>query len=80
MPAIGITGGIATGKSVFCTELRRLWPAAEFFDADQAARALTDHDPEVRRLLGETFGADIYSSEGDLNRAQLRTIVFADPG
>ncbi|MEO5719897.1 MAG: dephospho-CoA kinase, partial [Chthoniobacterales bacterium] len=41
---------------------------------------LTDHDPEVRRLLGETFGADIYSSEGDLNRAQLRTIVFADPG
>ena len=79
MPAIGITGGIATGKSVFCEELHLLLPSAIFFDADQAARDLSQSDPEVRELISEAFGAGIYSPEGDLNRAQLRSIVFADP-
>ena len=79
MPAIGITGGIATGKSAFCGELRRLLPLAEFFDADRAARDLTNQDAEVRALIAEAFGAGIYSGEGDLNRAGLRSIVFADP-
>ncbi len=78
MPAIGITGGIATGKSALVAELRRLLPEAEFFDADQAARELTDRDPEVRALIASEFGPEIYSPEG-LNRAALRTIVFADP-
>ena len=80
MPAIGITGGIATGKSAFTETLRTLLPAATFFDADQAAHDLTARDAEVRRLIEDTFGADIYSAEGHLNRAALRTIVFADPG
>ena len=38
MPAIGITGGISTGKSTFCDCLREIIPAAKFFDADRAAR------------------------------------------
>jgi dephospho-CoA kinase len=80
MPAIGITGGIATGKSAFSEALRVLLPRATFFDADSAARDLTDGDAEVRRLIEEAFGPDIYSAEGHLNRAALRTIVFADPG
>lgn len=80
MPAIGITGGVATGKSAFCAELRARLPAAVFYDADQAARELTDSDPEVRELIAAAFGPAIYSAEGHLNRAQLRTIVFADPG
>lgn len=79
MPAIGITGGVATGKSAFCAELRRLLPAAEFYDADKAARELTDRDPEVQSLITQTFGAGIYSTDGHLNRARLRSIVFADP-
>ncbi|MDQ2660017.1 MAG: dephospho-CoA kinase [Verrucomicrobiota bacterium] len=79
MPAIGITGGIATGKSAFVEKLRVLLPRAEFFNADYAARELTDHDPEVRELIGTAFGREIYSATGDLNRARLRTIVFADP-
>lgn len=79
MPVIGITGGIATGKSAFCEHLRRLLPDAQFFDADQAARTLTDRDPEVQGLIAQVFGSEIFSAEGHLNRAQLRTIVFADP-
>lgn len=78
MPVIGITGGIATGKTAFSQLLRLHLPAAEFFDADQAARELTDHDPEAQFLIAQTFGPEIYA-EGHLNRAALRAIVFADP-
>jgi dephospho-CoA kinase len=78
--AIGITGGIATGKTAFTLLLRELLPGATFFDADVAARDLTDHDPEARALIAETFGRDIYSADGHLKRAELRAIVFADPG
>jgi dephospho-CoA kinase len=46
MPAIGITGGISTGKSTFVECLRELLPVATFFDADEAAHALLDR-PEV---------------------------------
>jgi dephospho-CoA kinase len=77
MPAIGITGGIATGKSSFLACLRELAPQARFFDADIAARELADRDPEVRGLIGKEFGPAVYSSEG-LNRGAVRAIVFAD--
>ncbi len=79
MPAIGITGGIATGKTAFTKLLRELLPAATFFDADRAAHELTNGDPEARALIARTFGSDVYSPGGDLNRAGLRAIVFADP-
>ncbi|MBA3386133.1 MAG: dephospho-CoA kinase, partial [Chthoniobacterales bacterium] len=79
MSVICITGGIATGKSSFSDNLRALLPAATFFDADRAARELTRDDAEVQALIREIFGAGIYSAEGDLNRAELRAIVFADP-
>ena len=78
MPAIGITGGISTGKTSFRECLRKLIPAAAFFDADLAVRELTDRDPEVRGLIEKEFGASLYSGSGDLNRAALRAIVFAD--
>ena len=51
---------------------------ARLFDADQAARQLTDEDEEVQRLLRERFGIEIFSANGDLNRGALRAIVFAD--
>jgi dephospho-CoA kinase len=78
MPVIGITGGISTGKTMFCDCLRELVPAAKFFDADQAARELVDLDPEVKKELAAEFGAGIFSSNGRLNREQLRAIVFQD--
>jgi dephospho-CoA kinase len=77
MPAIGVTGGISTGKSTFCDCLREIVPAAKFFDADLAARSVTEL-PEVKQeILGE-FGREVFSSSGDLNRAKLRAIVFGN--
>jgi dephospho-CoA kinase len=78
MPVIGITGGISTGKTTFCDCLREIAPASTFFDADRAARDLAEHDPEVRELIGREFGAAIFSAKGDLNREEMRSIVFAD--
>ena len=77
MPAIGITGGISTGKSTFCDCLRELLPDAKFFNADAAARELVDLDPEVKNEIAREFGSEIFSASGDLNRAALRAIVFA---
>ena len=76
MPAIGITGGISTGKTTFSDCLREFVPSAKFFDADQAARELVDLDPEVQKELMAEFGSGIFSSNGRLNREQLRAIVF----
>ena len=78
MPVIGITGGISTGKTTFCECLREIIPGATFFNADQAARDLAEDDPEVRDLIAREFGPAIYSASGDLNRGQIRSIVFAD--
>ena len=78
MPVIGITGGISTGKTTLCECLREIIPAATFFDADLAAHDLAEKDPEVRELIGREFGPAIFSASGDLNRAQMRSIVFVD--
>ena len=78
MPAIGITGGISTGKSTFAECLRELLPDATFFNADEAAHALLNR-PEVQKQIRREFGAQVFSTEGDLNRRKVRAIVFVDP-
>lgn len=77
MPAIGITGGISTGKSTFVDSLRELLPTAVFFDADEAVHALLSR-PEIQKEIRREFGAKVFSNAGDLNRGKLRAIVFAD--
>jgi dephospho-CoA kinase len=77
MPAIGITGGISTGKSTFVECLREHLAAATFFDADQVAHALLNR-PEVQKQIRREFGGQVFSMACDLNRSKLRAIVFAD--
>ena len=78
MPAIGITGGISTGKTSFCECLREILPGAKFFDADQAAHQLVDLDLEVKREIRREFGSAIFSVDQELNREGLRHIVFTN--
>jgi dephospho-CoA kinase len=77
MPAIGITGGISTGKSTFVECLRELLPVATFFDADEAVHAFLNRS-DVQNEIRREFGAEVFSTGGDLNRGKLRAIVFAD--
>jgi dephospho-CoA kinase len=77
MPAIGITGGISTGKSTFCDCLREIVPAAKFFDADLAAHSLAEL-PEMKQEIFGEFGTEVFLPSGHLNRTKLRAIVFGD--
>src|SRR6266581_8414379 len=77
MPAIGITGGISTGKSSFSDCLREILPDARFFNADEAAHAVVEL-PEIKQELRTEFGSGIFSRGGDLNREKLRAIIFSD--
>ena len=77
MPAIGITGGISTGKSTFCDCLREILQEAKFFNADETAHALIEL-PEVKQKIRVEFGSSVFSRTGDLNREKLRAIIFSD--
>ena len=77
MPAIGITGGISTGKSTFCECLREIISTADFFNADEAAHTLVEL-PDVKQEIRIEFGDGVFSRDGDLNREKLRAIVFRD--
>jgi dephospho-CoA kinase len=79
VPAIGITGGIATGKTSFVNCLRDLLPAAHFFDADEMARELTRSDAGVLEEIRREFGSEVFAASRGLNRSALRAIVFAAP-
>jgi dephospho-CoA kinase len=79
VPAIGITGGISTGKSSFINCLRQLFPEATFFDADVMARELTRQDKRVLAGIRKTFGDAVFNENGELNRDALRAIVFGAP-
>src|SRR5690242_12025030 len=77
MPAIGITGGISTGKSSFSDCLREILPGAGFFNADEAAHAVVEL-PEIKQRLRTEFGSGVFLRGGDLNREKLRAIIFSD--
>lgn len=77
MPSLGVTGGIATGKSTFSRALASRLDA-ELFDADQSARRLLEQDENVQHLLRREFGEG--ALKGNLpNRKFLRQVVFSDP-
>jgi dephospho-CoA kinase len=74
---VGLTGGIATGKSTVSNMLRAL--GAEIIDADQLARQVVEPGQPAWRQIVEEFGRDVLSPDGTLDRKQLGAIVFANP-
>jgi dephospho-CoA kinase len=74
---IGITGGIATGKSAVTKLFARL--GAVTFSADEASRAvLYQGGPAFLSVCGH-FGSQILNADGSLNRGRLAEIVFRNP-
>ncbi len=74
---IGVTGGIATGKSAVVEQFRLL--GASVVSADALAREVVAAGSETLRALVKRFGADILTAEGTLDRAALGKLVFSDP-
>lgn len=77
MPAIGITGGVATGKSTFLRALSERLPV-KCFDADRCVHELFESDQAVQEAIRDQFGADVLAEKGEVQRSRLRQIVFGD--
>jgi dephospho-CoA kinase len=74
---IGLTGSIASGKSTVAKMLRQR--GAEVIDADRVYRSLLVPGSELWRRVVERFGPTVVRPDGEINRAQLAEMVFADP-
>lgn len=77
MLKIGLTGGIASGKSLVAARLREL--GAILVDADVLAREVVEPGtPGLARIV-EAFGTGVLTTDGHLDRPKLGAIVFNDP-
>jgi dephospho-CoA kinase len=77
MLRVGLTGGIATGKSRVLEMFRRR--GVPCLDADALAHGVTAAGTEATAAIAERFGAEILDDDGAVDRARLGPIVFGDP-
>ncbi|MEL6970579.1 MAG: dephospho-CoA kinase [Bacteroidota bacterium] len=73
---VGITGGIGSGKTTTCKLFELL--GIPVYYADDRAKWLMQHDENLIAQLRDSFGDQVYNSEGQLDRAYLAGIVFND--
>ena len=77
MFVVGITGGIGSGKSAVTDHLETL--GITVVDADKVARVVVEPGTSGLAAIADHFGTDILLSDGRLDRAALRKIVFDNP-
>ena len=73
---VGLTGGIATGKSTVTGLLAN--PSVRVVDADTLAREVVEPGTSAHALIVAEFGKDVLQPDGRLDRARMAEIVFAD--
>ena len=74
---VGLTGGIATGKSTVSTMLAHL--GCRVIDADQLAREVVAPGQPAHAAIVAEFGPEILQPDGSIDRKRLGAIVFNDP-
>ncbi|OGP84057.1 MAG: dephospho-CoA kinase [Deltaproteobacteria bacterium RBG_16_54_11] len=74
---IGLTGGIASGKSLVSQTLEGLGMAV--IDADAISHELMAKDETVKQRVVKTFGTEVLTAGGAIDRGKLGGIVFRDP-
>ena len=78
IPAIGITGGVGSGKSVVMELLEKKFGAAVIL-ADLVAHDLTEPGAKSYQQIVKEFGEEILDAEGRIDRPALSRIVFGHP-
>ena len=73
---IAITGGVATGKSLVASMLRKF--GFIVIDADQLARDVVLPGTETLARITNTFGKNVINTDGHLDRAKMRDIIMQD--
>lgn len=76
MYLIGLTGGIASGKSLVAERLAS--HGAVHIDADQLARTVVEPGTEALARIAEEFGQDVIRPDGALDRTAVGTLIFQD--
>ena len=74
---VGLTGGVASGKSSVAAILREL--GVVVVDADALAREVVAPGTPGLAAVVEVFGPSVLAADGSLDRAALGSVVFADP-
>ncbi len=74
---LGLTGGIGSGKSTLARMLQSL--GADVIDADEVSRATTASGGAAIADIAGTFGPAFIDSDGALDRARMRALVFSQP-
>lgn len=74
---VGLTGGIGSGKSAVAAMLAE--HGARVIDADAAAREVVTAGSDGLLAVVDEFGPEVLDEHGELDRARLADIVFADP-
>jgi dephospho-CoA kinase len=74
---VGLTGGIATGKSTFARALLAL--GVPVIDADRLAREAVARSTPALQAVAAAFGAEVLGPDGELDRKRMAARVFADP-
>ncbi len=77
MQVIGLTGGIASGKSTVSRILKNA--GAVIIDADRIARDVVKKGLPAYREIIDTFGDNVLSPDGEIDRGVLGDIIFNDP-
>ena len=77
MLRVGLTGGIATGKSTVSQLFVEC--GARLIDADVLARAAVEPGTPACREIAAAFGKDMLKADGSVDRERLGAVVFADP-
>jgi len=73
---IGLTGGIASGKSTIASRFAE--HGAVVVDADRIAREVVEPGTPALERIADRFGDDVIAADGSLDRAALGAIVFSD--
>ncbi|MQA59226.1 dephospho-CoA kinase [Streptococcus dysgalactiae] len=74
---IGITGGIASGKSTVVAMIKEA--GYQVIDADQVVHQLQEKGGRLYEALKQAFGNEILKEDGELNRKKLSEMVFSNP-
>jgi dephospho-CoA kinase len=74
---VGLTGGIASGKSTVAERFMEL--GVPVIDADVASRTVVQRGKPALAQIATRFGANVIGADGELNRAALRSHIFNDP-
>lgn len=74
---VAVTGGIGNGKSEVCKTFVEL--GVPVVDLDEIAHAMSAPESVAMQAVRQTFGDAMFAVNGQLDRAKLRELVFADP-